>query len=85
MKVRFVARDIGVGGSIVEAGIDDFRVVSYDCGLFDPTDLNRDGVTNGADLGLLLAGWGTAGATDLNGDGTTNGADLGLLLAGWSS
>jgi hypothetical protein len=85
MKVRFVARDIGVGGSVVEAGIDDFQVVAYDCGLFDPTDLNRDGLTNGADLGLLLAGWGTAGATDLNGDGTTNGADLGLLLAGWSS
>jgi hypothetical protein len=46
-------------------------------------DLNGDGTVNGADLGLLLAGWGAAGSTDLNGDGTTNGADLGLLLANW--
>jgi hypothetical protein len=46
-------------------------------------DLNGDGSVNGADLGLLLAGWGAAGSTDLNGDGTTNGADLGLLLANW--
>ncbi len=56
-----------------------------DCGsISDPADINGDGVVNGADLGLLLAGWGEAGPTDLNGDGTTNGADLGLLLASWS-
>ncbi|MDG2021930.1 MAG: M12 family metallo-peptidase [Phycisphaerales bacterium] len=48
-------------------------------------DLNGDGLVNGADLGLLLAGWGEPGPTDLNGDGTTNGADLGLLLAAWSA
>ena len=48
-------------------------------------DLNGDGLVNGADLGLLLAGWGEPGPTDLNGDGTTNGADLGLLLAGWTA
>ncbi|MHC4976917.1 MAG: hypothetical protein ACYTF7_09985 [Planctomycetota bacterium] len=46
-------------------------------------DFNGDGFVNGADLGLLLANWGLAGAADLNGDGTTNGADLGLLLAAW--
>ena len=39
-----------------------------------------DGLRNGADLGFLLANWGTPGA-DLNADGTTNGADLGALLA----
>lgn len=50
-----------------------------------PTDLNGDGMTDGADLGLMLAGWGVPGATDLNGDGSTNGADLGLLLAAWGN
>ena len=48
-------------------------------------DLDNDGLVTGADLGLLLAGWGQPGPTDLNGDGTTNGADLGLLLAAWSA
>ncbi|MFO0962587.1 MAG: hypothetical protein U0625_06725 [Phycisphaerales bacterium] len=50
----------------------------------DAPDLNGDGAIDGADLGLLLAGWGTADA-DLNGDGTTDGADLGLLLAQWGN
>lgn len=45
-----------------------------------PGDFNADGLRNGADLGFLLANWGTPGA-DLNADGTTNGADLGALLA----
>ncbi len=48
----------------------------------NPADLNGDGVVNGADLGILLGAWGTAGG-DINGDGTTNGADLGLLLGAW--
>ena len=48
-------------------------------------DLNGDGAVNGADLGLLIAQWGTPGPqADLNGDGTVNGADLGLLIAAWT-
>jgi hypothetical protein len=47
------------------------------------SDITGDDQTNGADLGLLLGGWGLPGITDLNGDGTTNGADLGLLLGTW--
>lgn len=47
-------------------------------------DFNQDGVVNGADLGLLLAAWGTNVCPfDGNGDGIVNGADLGLLLAQW--
>jgi hypothetical protein len=38
---------------------------------------------DGADLGVLLGGWGTA-AGDLDADGTTNGHDLGVLLGHWS-
>lgn len=54
-----------------------------DCALRSP-DINRDGVIDGADLGLLLAAWEMTGPTDLNSDGTTDGADLGLLLAAWT-
>lgn len=50
----------------------------------EPGDLNGDGIVDGGDLGLLLAGWGTSGPGDLDGDGTVNGSDLGLLLAEFS-
>jgi hypothetical protein len=49
----------------------------------NPADLNGDGAVNGADLGILLGGWGQSGLTDINQDGTTNGADLGELLGLW--
>jgi len=48
-----------------------------------PEDFNGDCSVSGADLGLLLGGWGTP-AGDLNGDGTTDGADLGILLNSWT-
>jgi adhesin HecA-like repeat protein len=47
-------------------------------------DLNDDGVVDGADLGLLLASWGTPGPGDLDGSGEVDGADLGLLLSSWT-
>ncbi|MCP4833174.1 MAG: hypothetical protein GY895_00275 [Phycisphaera sp.] len=48
-------------------------------------DVNGDGFVNGADLGLMIAVWGSCGdcPEDLNGDGAVNGADLGLMIAGW--
>lgn len=46
-------------------------------------DLNCDGVVDGADLGLLLGGWGASGEADLDGSGAVDGADLGLLLGAW--
>ena len=54
------------------------RILEDDC----LGDLNNDGQVNSADLGLLIAVWGTDGA-DLNNDGQTNSADLGLLIAFW--
>ncbi|MHC4976704.1 MAG: hypothetical protein ACYTF7_08880 [Planctomycetota bacterium] len=48
-----------------------------------PADLSGNGTVDGADLGLLLSGWGNPGAYDLDGDGDVDGADLGLLLANW--
>jgi len=47
-------------------------------------DFNGDGHRDGVDLGILLAGWGTA-AADATGDGVTDGVDLGILLAGWGT
>ncbi len=47
-------------------------------------DLNGDGLVDGADLGLMLVGWGSGGPADLDGSGTVDGADLGLLLVAWT-
>ena len=46
-------------------------------------DLTGDGMVNGFDLSLVLAGWGSPGPADLNGDGITNGLDLTAMLAAW--
>jgi len=59
------------------------KVPSSACGT---GDLNCDGVVGGADLGLLLAAWGTCGSpcpADIDDNGVVNGADLGFLLAAW--
>jgi len=48
-----------------------------------PSDLNGDGLVNGADLALLLGQWGWPGSGDLNGNGVVNGADLAILLGAW--
>jgi hypothetical protein len=53
------------------------------CGTPNP-DLDGDGSVDGADLGILLGGWGSVQPSlDLDGDGTIGGGDLGLLLASW--
>lgn len=52
-----------------------------DCG---PSDLDGDGVVDGADLTLILSLWGTSTRlADLNGDGIVGGADLTVLLSDW--
>ncbi|MDG2022354.1 MAG: DNRLRE domain-containing protein [Phycisphaerales bacterium] len=50
-----------------------------------PSDINGDGIVNGADLGLLIGDWGPCGGCpgDLDQNGVVNGSDLGLLLASW--
>ena len=69
----------------VIAGTDPSDAASYPGACpADIAPLNaRDGMVNGADLGLLLSQWGLPGLGDLNGDGTVNGADLGQLLSAW--
>lgn len=60
--------------------LDSVRMGELPC----PADLNNSGTVDGADLGILLAAWGSGGTTaDLNGSGLVDGADLGALLAAW--
>jgi len=65
-----------LGGACIMATCDD-------CPLPCMGDVNADRAVDGADLGLMLSSWGTAGSADLNGDATVNGADLGILLSAW--
>ena len=83
MRVRFVARDLG-SASLVEAGVDDVRVVAEDCEPSIPADLNGDGRVNGLDLTILLGQWGSSGSADIDGDGVVSATDLTALLAQWS-
>ena len=50
-----------------------------------PGDINNDQNIDGADMGLLIASWGSCPdcPADLNGDGQVNGADVGQFLASW--
>jgi hypothetical protein len=50
-----------------------------------PADFNGDGIVDGADLGILLGGWGLCVHCqgDINGYGSVDGGDLGALLADW--
>jgi hypothetical protein len=84
MRLRFIARDLGAG-SVVEAGIDDLKVTTFECDSPVAGDFNGDSIVDGADLGILLGNWGQPGITDMNGDGNTDGADLGALLGAWST
>jgi len=68
------------GELIVSDGVNWFATSGRPTG-----DLDGDCLVNGADLGQLLAAWGSSNRlSDLDGDGDTDGADLGLLLLGWN-
>ncbi|MSR69165.1 MAG: choice-of-anchor B family protein [Phycisphaerales bacterium] len=82
MKLRFQARDLD-SGSLVEAGVDDVRLIGFNCTVSRPADLNGDGIVNGSDLAVMLSQWGSAGSADITGDGTVGGADLAALLSDW--
>ena len=50
-----------------------------------PWDINNDGITDGADLTLVLAGWGLCHgcAADVSQDGIVNGLDVALVIGNW--
>ncbi len=89
--LRFIASDEG-SGSIVEAGVDDFAVTTFECEDITPMecpgDATGDNMVNFDDLNIVLGAWGTAGpAGDVaplgGGDGMVNFDDLNLVLANW--
>ncbi len=52
----------------------------------DSADFNRDGLVDGADLGMLIGGWNSAASVlDLDGNGIVAGGDLGMLLQAWGA
>ncbi len=70
-------------GNVLDAGGNEYDVL---CTGVCQGDLDLDGRIDGADLGLLFAGWGPCPPAsycraDLNRDGRVSGLDLGLLLA----
>lgn len=60
----------------------DFTSLVYS-GEFISADLDGDGCVGGADLTILLGGWGSSGSADLDGSGNVDGADLTVLLSNW--
>jgi len=55
-------------------------------GLSCAGNLDGNGIVNGTDLGLLLAGWGEVRPElDVNDDGALEGADLRLILGAWGT
>ena len=49
-------------------------------------DLNHDRVVDSADLGILIANWGSSQSRDqLDGDAPVNGGDIGILIADWGA
>lgn len=79
--VSIFSSDENVPGETTASVVATVKItLGADC---DAADFNCDGVVDGADLGMLLSGWGQPGQTDLSGDGTTDGADLGMLLSLW--
>ncbi|MCB9838639.1 MAG: PEP-CTERM sorting domain-containing protein [Phycisphaeraceae bacterium] len=75
----------GGGDDWDHLAMDNFQIQVFPC----PTDLNNDGVTDTADLGLLLAQFGATDpglvAADINHDGVVDTADLGILIGAFGA
>jgi hypothetical protein len=71
------------GGTFALVG--GFWAAGSDVGIPCPADITGDDQVGPADLGNLLAAWGTnpGGPPDFSGNGNVGPEDLGTLLAGW--
>ncbi|MEY4534283.1 MAG: hypothetical protein RLZZ246_601, partial [Planctomycetota bacterium] len=80
-SIRYVRVRVPAG-AMQSAELDGFSDVAPEG---TPGDLDGNGLVDGADLGIMLSAFGTAGgAADLDDDGVVDGGDLGALLAAWS-
>jgi choice-of-anchor B domain-containing protein len=90
LRLRFTASD-NDPGSVVEAGIDAFRIETILCdGDGTPGDTNGDGIVDGTDLSVCLGFWGPCApgqecVADFNGDGFVDGTDLSTILGYWTT
>lgn len=89
MKVRFSAGDANPQ-SIVEAGVDGFKINALNCG--PPADLDGNGSVGVTDLLILLGAWGPCDApcppsclADIDGDCQVGVTDLLILLGAWTT
>tara|TARA_B100002052_G_scaffold286853_1_gene301176 strand:+ start:405 stop:2780 length:2376 start_codon:yes stop_codon:yes gene_type:complete len=88
MRFRFIAEDIsypgdnGSGGSIIEAALDDFKILVFDDALIG--DANYDGNLNVLDVvivvSMILGNQESDLIVDINGDGGLNIQDIILLM-----
>jgi len=92
-KVRFTASDIDPG-SVIEAGVDAFRIQGLTCTFTPPPacpgDANADGAVNFSDITAVLSNWGSnftpaTGPGDANADGVVNFADITAVLSNWGA
>ncbi|MFO0873628.1 MAG: hypothetical protein U0575_06605 [Phycisphaerales bacterium] len=75
----------GSGGPVFQSLGEGRALLVSDTSSPCPGDLDGNGLADGADLGLMLGQWGSAGSADLDGNGAVDGADLGMLLGAWGA
>jgi hypothetical protein len=86
VRVRFSICDCP-NDSVTEAGVDDFKIETLDCGKTNPCpwDTDGSGEVDTVDFLALLGAWGPnpGNPADINGDGTVDTVDFLDLLAHW--
>lgn len=85
VRVKFVASDLGAG-SIVEAGIDDVRIIGVSCSDACPADLTGDGNLDFFDVSAFLAAYSAQDpAADFSGDGMFDFFDVSAFLSAFNA
>lgn len=84
VRVRFIASDL-INGSIVEAGVDDLRLIALGCS-GNPADLNGDGSLDFFDISLFLSAFNANDPiADFTGDGVYDFFDVSAFLSAFNA